>query len=108
MTLSGFAYRTKHIPGSLHFETVEEAVTALDREDEIVVYCADVHCVASIYAYRLLEREGFRRVRRYAGGVADWEAAGYPLEGHTRNRAQPQVRTPPKRVRLNRPWQACA
>ena len=82
MTLSGFAYRTKHIASSLHFETVEEAVAALDREDEIVVYCADVHCVASIYAYRLLEREGFTRVRRYAGGLADWEEAGYPLGGH--------------------------
>ena len=108
MTLSGFAYRTKHIPSSLHFETVEEAVAALDREDEIVVYCADVHCVASIYAYRLLEREGFTRLRRYAGGVADWEEAGYPLEDQTLDRAQPHVRTPRKRARLNRPWHVCA
>lgn len=108
MTLSGFAYRIKHIPGSLQFETVEEAVGVLDREDEIVVYCADVHCVASIYAYRLLEREGFTRVRRYAGGVADWEEAGYPLEGHTRDSAQPQSRTPLGRARLNRPWHVCA
>ena len=23
---------------------------------------------------------GYRRVRRYAGGIADWEEAGYPLE----------------------------
>ena len=108
MTLSGFAYRTKHIPNSLHFETVEDAVAALDREDEIVVYCADVHCVASIYAYRLLEREGFRHVRRYAGGVADWEEAGHPLEGHTRDCAQPQVRTPRNPARLTRPWHVCA
>jgi rhodanese-related sulfurtransferase len=108
MTLSGFAYRAKHIPSSLHFETVEDAVAALDREDEIVVYCADVHCAASIYAYRLLEREGFARVGRYAGGVTDWEEAGYPLEGHTQGRAQPQVRTPRNRARLNRPWQVCS
>ena len=108
MTLSGFAYSTKHIPSSLHFETVEEAVAALQREDEIVVYCADVHCVASIYAYRLLEREGFTRVRRYAGGVADWEEAGYPLEGPTRAGAQAQVRTPRNRARLNRSWHVCA
>ena len=81
MTLSAFAYRSKHIPRSLYFETVDEAVAALDRDEEIVVYCADVYCAASIYAYRFLEREGFTRVRRYAGGVADWEEAGYPLEG---------------------------
>jgi rhodanese-related sulfurtransferase len=108
MALSGFAYRTKHIPSSLHFETVHESLAALDREDEIVVYCADVHCVASIYAYQLLEREGFTRVRRYAGGIADWEEAGYPLEGDARANRQPQTRTPPNRARLNRPCHVCA
>src|ERR1700759_5381442 len=76
MTLSSFHYASKHIPRSLHFETVEEAVGALERDEEIVVYCAGVYCAASIYAYRFLEREGFTRVRRYAGGVADWEEAG--------------------------------
>jgi rhodanese-related sulfurtransferase len=106
MTLPAFAFRAKHIPSSLHFETVEEAAAALDREDEIVVYCADVHCVASIYAYRLLERRGFKRVRRYAGGIAEWEEAGYPLESHTRDHA-PHVRTPRNRARLNRPWRVC-
>jgi rhodanese-related sulfurtransferase len=108
MTLSGFAYSSKHIPSSLHFETAEEALAALDREDEIVVYCADVHCVASIYAYRLLEREGFTRLRRYVGGVADWEEAGYPLEGHTRDRTRPQARTARNRARLTRAWHVCA
>src|SRR5262249_61636118 len=107
MTLSRSAYRTKHIPSSLQFETIDEALAGLDREDEIVVYCADVHCVASIYAYRLLEREGFTRVRRYAGGIADWEDAGYPLERDTRNHRQPQMRTPPNRVTLNRPCGGC-
>ena len=81
MTLSEPAYRAKHIPGSLHFKTVEEALSALDRAEEIVVCCANLYCPASIYAYRLLEREGYARVRRYAGGIADWEEAGYPLEG---------------------------
>jgi rhodanese-related sulfurtransferase len=99
MTLSSFAYEAKHIPKSLHFETVEETLAALDRDDEIVVYCADVHCVASIYAYVLLERAGFTRLHRYAGGVADWEQAGYPLERHTRKPAS----TPRNRARRARP-----
>jgi rhodanese-related sulfurtransferase len=102
MTLPWLSYRAKHIPGSLHFETVEEAVAALDRQDEIVVYCADVHCVASIYAYQRLEREGFTHVRRYAGGVADWEDAGYPLEGGAPDGA---ARGP---ARSNRDWHVCA
>jgi rhodanese-related sulfurtransferase len=24
---------------------------------------------------------GYKNVRRYAGGIVDWEEAGYPLEG---------------------------
>ena len=73
MTLSALAYRSKHIPSSWYFETIGEALAALDPTEEIVVYCADVHCAASIYAYHRLERAGYTRVRRYAGGVADWE-----------------------------------
>jgi rhodanese-related sulfurtransferase len=28
-----------------------------------------------------LTRMGYNKIRRYAGGIADWEQAGYPLEG---------------------------
>ena len=77
MTLSRFAFEATRIPTSLHFD---DAASGLDRCDEIVVYCGDIHCAASIRAYRRLERAGYRRVRRYAGGIADWEEAGYPLE----------------------------
>jgi len=80
MTLSELAYQARHIPSSLHFETDKATLAALNPWEEIVVYCADVHCPASIYAYYLLERAGYARVRRYAGGIADWEAAGYPFE----------------------------
>jgi rhodanese-related sulfurtransferase len=80
MTLSEVAYRAKHIPTSLHFDTVKEMLATLDPGQDIVVYCADVRCPASIYAYELLERAGYTRVRRYAGGIAEWEAAGYPIE----------------------------
>jgi rhodanese-related sulfurtransferase len=118
MTLSAFAYRGKRIPASRHFETVAEALHALDRADDIVVYCADVYCAASIYAYRFLEREGYTRVRRYAGGIADWEEAGYPLERgpfdlttdrSLKERARPQETTQTgTRTSTNRPWRICA
>jgi rhodanese-related sulfurtransferase len=80
MALPVHAYRAKRIPGTRHFETFGEALEALDPGEEIVLYCATVYCPASIYAYALLERSGFRRVRRYAGGIDDWESAGYPVE----------------------------
>ena len=49
--------------------------------DEIVVYCSNVACPASIMAYQILRSEGYNDICRYAGGLEDWEAAGYPLEG---------------------------
>lgn len=81
MVLGDWQYRAKHIPGSLNISTQEDPkMKELSKDDEIVVYCSNVQCVASMYAYQLLEREGFK-VRRYAGGLLDWEEAGYPLEG---------------------------
>jgi rhodanese-related sulfurtransferase len=80
MALPAYAFRAKRIPGSRHFETIDEALRALGPDDEIVLYCGTVYCPGSIYAYRLLERKGYRHLSRYAGGIAEWEAAGYSLE----------------------------
>jgi rhodanese-related sulfurtransferase len=80
MALPEHAFRAKRIPGSRSFTTIGDALDALDPGDEIVLYCATVYCPASIWTYRLLEREGYRRVYRYAGGLDDWEAAEYPVE----------------------------
>ena len=112
MTLSALAYCAKHIPNSCYFETITEALAELDPAEEIVVYCADVHCVASIYAYVRLERAGYTRVRRYAGGIADWEEAGYPLESGPPERLadrslderSPRRTTQPRRHALTRTW----
>lgn len=81
MVLGEWAYRAKHIPGSLHLDTIEKALQALDTNDEIVVYCSGPSCVASVAAYRMLTQNGYGNVRRYAGGLEDWERSGYPLEG---------------------------
>jgi len=37
--------------------------------------------MASVALYRLLERNGYRNLRRFAGGLQAWQEAGYPLEG---------------------------
>lgn len=81
MTLHEFAFRAARIPGSEHYPTVDGAFAALDPGDEIVVYCSDEACVASQIAYRSLIEHGYTNVRRYAGGLSDWDAAGYSLEG---------------------------
>ncbi len=81
MTLNDWAYNAKHIPGSINVSRMEDATRLLDPEDEIVVYCSDSACIASQAAYQYLVKRGYINVRRYSGGLADWDAAGYPFEG---------------------------
>ena len=81
MSLQRWAFEALHIPGSLHFDTPEELLSELDHDDEIIVYCSDPACVGSRFAYKKLVESGFMNVRRYAGGLSDWQTAGYPLEG---------------------------
>jgi rhodanese-related sulfurtransferase len=81
MTLGDWQYRAKHIPGSLHFLTPEDALAELSPDDEIVVYCSSYGCIASVSAYEYLVHHSYTHVRRYAGGILDWEEAGYQLEG---------------------------
>ena len=81
MTLNEWAYRAKHIPGSLHFNRPEDMLMALRPEDEIVVYCSNEDCLASHAAYYSLLDHGYQNVRRYSGGLIDWEEGGLPLEG---------------------------
>jgi rhodanese-related sulfurtransferase len=79
--LGDWAYQAKHIPGSINIPNPETSEEYLDKDDEIVVYCSNVTCVASIAAYKMFKDAGFENVRRYPGGLLEWEDAGYLLEG---------------------------
>jgi rhodanese-related sulfurtransferase len=87
--LGEWQYNTKHIPGSLNLPCSpdlyksEDALQGLDRDDEIVVYCSSEVCYASIAVYHLLVKRGYKNVSRYAGGLLEWENAGYPVDGAT-------------------------
>jgi len=89
MALNRWAFDAKHIPGSVHFDTPEALYAAVKPQDEVVVYCSQVDCLSSVAMYRDLVRRGFRNVRRYAGGLLDWEDAGLPLEGEMAERNTP-------------------
>ena len=95
MTLGAFGYGAKHIPGSVNASSLAQLTDEFEVDDEIVVYCSDEACVASVYAYTALERAGFASVRRYAGGISDWEQAGYPLEGEFVEEATPAAKMIP-------------
>jgi len=74
-------FETTRIAGSIHFETRDEMLAGLKPDDEIVLYCTNVDCLASQVVYRFLVEHAYTNVRRYAGGLVDWEEAGLPLEG---------------------------
>ena len=81
MVMGDWQFRAMHIPGSLNISAPELAQETLDLDDDIVVYCSNVTCYASIIAFNQLTAKGYKNVRRYAGGIFDWEEAGYPVEG---------------------------
>jgi 3-mercaptopyruvate sulfurtransferase SseA len=85
MAMGEWAYQAKHIPGSINFATSRQALRSLNKEDEIVVYCSDEDCIASHALGQLLERHGYTHVLHFAGGLQEWEQAGYPLEGEWAN-----------------------
>ncbi len=77
-------YERLHIRGAENIPLARvgsEAVARFDRDETIVVYCADTKCKASPKAAEKLEVFGFTDVYDYEGGKQDWLDAGYPVEG---------------------------
>lgn len=81
LALAPEVYEQMHIPGSLNFKNPVEAAENLDPDEEVIVYCSNPSCPASVRAYLYLRSRGFENLARYAGGLEDWIEAGFPLEG---------------------------
>lgn len=81
MALNEWAFRAKRIPGSEHFNTPAELFASIEPDEEVIVYCTSPDCHASVALYWALLDAGFEDVRRFAGGLTDWESADLPLEG---------------------------
>src|SRR5258705_12917283 len=79
MALPEWAYQAKHIPGSVHFASTDAVLQALNKNDEIVVYCSDDTCMAIRALGQLLERNSYTHELNFAGGLHAWEVAGYNL-----------------------------
>jgi rhodanese-related sulfurtransferase len=77
-------FEREHIVGAIRGRIDDpEATIALlgdDLDREVVVYCTDHSCSGSALAAKLLEGRGYRNVFRYPPGLADWAAAGLPIE----------------------------
>lgn len=76
------AFREEHLPGAINIpnaaddfeEQVKKAVP--DKDQEVVLYCANTDCPASPEAARKMEDMGYTHVYDYEAGKADWKEAG--------------------------------
>ncbi len=76
-------FRAGHIPGAINMPldrvvAIAKANTS-SKVHPIVLYCASEECQNSHVAARTLRQLGYSNVRVFAGGKADWKAAGLPL-----------------------------
>lgn len=73
-------YLAGHIPGALSvpLEELEELLTRLPPEAEIVAYCRGPYCVLAPQAVTMLRHHG-RPARRLADGFPEWRLAGLPI-----------------------------
>jgi rhodanese-related sulfurtransferase len=81
MTVGGWTFRARHIPGSLGFPSPCCALRELGRDDQIILYSTSQHRRDVAAAFDALAAHGYRNLRCYVGGLVDWEDAGYRVEG---------------------------
>ena len=77
--LEEWMFRRKRIPGSIRFE--RSFFKTLNPKEEVIVYCSNPECTASVLVYQQFVEHGFQNVWHYPGGVADWEDGGYRFDG---------------------------
>ncbi|MFW5786169.1 MAG: ArsR/SmtB family transcription factor [bacterium] len=74
-------FATAHVPGalSISLEELDARLGELPRDTPVFAYCRDRYCVLSQEATELLSEKGYT-ARRLPEGIAEWRAAGLPLE----------------------------
>jgi membrane protein DedA with SNARE-associated domain/rhodanese-related sulfurtransferase len=72
----------RRIPGAVHvpLHEVQQHVSDLPRDREIVAYCTCPNEASAAQVAKLLMDSGFRKVRPLEGGLDAWLAAGYAVE----------------------------
>lgn len=74
-------FETAHLPyaRSMPLLEIERRLAELPKDHDIVAYCRGPFCLLSDEALKLLSGKGYR-VRKILDGVAEWQAAGMPLD----------------------------
>jgi rhodanese-related sulfurtransferase len=71
----GFIKDSLKIP----LDELDRRIGELDKNREVITYCAHSQCPASSQAAVKLAAKGFQ-VRAYEGGIKEWKEAGLPTE----------------------------
>ncbi len=74
-------FAAAHLPfaRSMPLGELEQRLSELPTQKEIVAYCRGPFCLLSDEAVTLLGAKGYR-VRKILDGVSEWQAAGLPVE----------------------------
>lgn len=78
------AYTAKRIPGSINIPAEKENIIKSvipDRDQKIVVYCANSDCTASPTLAGKLKELNYNNVCDFDTGLAGWRKEGYELTG---------------------------
>lgn len=82
--LAPASYAYGHLPGALNLPLDQVKARAHElipsRDTEVVVYCGNRDCPASLEAADELASLGFANVLDYLHGKADWKEAELPME----------------------------
>lgn len=73
-------YNAGHVAGSISIplKDLEQRLSELPRNQEIVAYCRGPYCVLSIQAVEMLRAKGYKALR-IEEGVQDFRALGFPI-----------------------------
>ena len=81
--LSKQGYEDCHIKHSMNIsiEILKEKSKKWKKDKEIVVYCDGHDCSTGIDTFNLLQQMGFKNIYSYDGGMEEWHAKDYPVNG---------------------------
>lgn len=77
-----FESEPETIPGAVHMDAadLEEAIEAIPRDREIVLFCSCPNEATAAQMALRLRHLGITRIRPLAGGLGGWRSKGFPLQ----------------------------
>jgi rhodanese-related sulfurtransferase len=78
-------YKAAHIKNAInipmdHFDDYKYMLKNIDKNQQIVTYCAGSECDLSIVLGNVMFDMGYKKLYVFFGGWVDWQKAKYPIE----------------------------